>query len=479
VGETVATLLLIHLAIATLLAGDLLLRRKEPLSTLAWLQALVLLPGLGAALYLLFGAASIQRRRFRRRQRSANEFAARLARRGAGAWRIEAPPADLTPTAAETLSVAIRTSRRLPTRGNAVEVFDDPSALYDALEEAIRGARDHVHLEYYIFQPDATGRRFRDLLAEKAADGLEVRLLLDSVGSRSLGVGFLSPLTAAGGQVGWFLPLGALPPKMGFHLRNHRKIAVVDGAVAFTGGMNIGDEYRGRWARRPSWTDTHLRVEGPAVERIQEVFAGDWHFTVGEDLLFDRYYPAQESRGDAIVQVVDSGPDDPARAIHATLFHALASARDRVWIATPYFVPDAAISMALTATALRGVDVRLLLPERTDHPLVDLAGESFLPALLEAGVQVFRYEAGMLHSKLVSVDGHWGTLGSANMDVRSFTYNFEVNLLVLSPTLVTRLEAIFQRDLSHSTPFTRAHVDSASLLHRLAVAACRLLAPIL
>jgi cardiolipin synthase len=475
------TLLLIHLAVTTILAGDLLLRRKQPLATLAWLQALVLLPGLGAALYLLFGSASIQRRRLRRRRRSSDEFAARLARRGAGAnaWHLQEPPPELTLTAAETLAVAIRTSRRLATRGNVVEVFDNPSLLYDALEEAIRGARDHIHFEYYTFQPDATGRRFRDLLAQKASDGAEVRLLLDSVGSRGLNVGFLSPLTAAGARVGWFLPLGGLPPRMGFHLRNHRKIAVIDGSVAFSGGVNIGDEYRGRWARRPSWTDTHLRVQGPAVERIQEVFAEDWHFTVGEDLLADRYYPPQAPRGDAIVQVVDSGPDDPARAIHATIFHALASARERVWIATPYFVPDAAISMALAVTALRGVEVRLLLPERTDHPLVDLAAESFLPDLLAAGVQVYRYEAGMLHSKLVSVDGRWSTLGSANMDIRSFTYNFEVNLLVLSPTLARRLEAIFERDLQHSTPFTQSHVDAASLPHRLAVAGGRLLAPLL
>jgi cardiolipin synthase A/B len=220
-------------------------------------------------------------------------------------------------------------------------------------------------------------------------------------------------------------------------------------------------------------------VEGPAVQQLQELFAEDWFFATGEEVAEERYFPTQGFHGDAVVHVVASGPDDPARAVHATLFHAMASARQRVWIATPYFIPDGAIVSALASSAMRGVDVRLLLPERTDHPLVDRAGESFLPGLLEAGVRVFRYEAGMLHSKLVAVDGQWGTLGSANMDIRSFRFNFELNLLILSPTVARRLEEIFERDLQRSSAYTRARVAAASLRHRLATAACRLLAPLL
>lgn len=473
------TLVLLHLALATLLAADLLLRRKEPLATLAWLQGLFLLPGLGALLYVLVGAASVRRRKFRRKRRLLGEFAARLAARGKGAGGVREPPSGLTQTAAETLSIAIRTSRLLPTRGNRVAIFDSPPEVYGALEQAVAGASRHIHFEYYIFQPDETGSHFLDLLTRKARQGVEVRLLLDAVGSRSLGSQHTASFTAAGGRLAWFLPLGALPPRFALHLRNHRKLAVVDGVAAFTGGVNIGDEYRGRWARKPSWTDTHLRVEGPAVHQLQEVFAEDWFFAAGEELTADKYFPPQELRGDAVVHVVASGPDDPARAIHATLFHAVAAARRRVWIATPYFIPDGAITTALTSSAQRGVDVRLLLPERTDHPLVDRAGESFLPGLLEAGVRVFRYEAGMLHSKLVAVDGQWGTLGSANMDIRSFRLNFELNLLIFSPTLCRRLEEIFERDLRHSSPYTRSHVDAASLPRRVTTAACRLLAPLL
>jgi cardiolipin synthase len=245
------------------------------------------------------------------------------------------------------------------------------------------------------------------------------------------------------------------------------------------GGANIGDEYRGRWAKRPSWHDTHVRLEGPAVHHLQEVFAEDWRFATGRSLLREDYFPPQERRGDAIVHVIPSGPDDPTLALEAILFQAIVTARQRVWIATPYFIPDAAVLAALTGSARRGVDVRLLLPKKSDHPLVDRAGESFLPQLLEAGVKVFRYEAGMLHSKLVAVDGAWGIIGSANMDIRSFRLDFEISLAVLSATWAERLEALFQAELVQSHRYTKAHAAAAPLHRRLAIAACRTLAPIL
>lgn len=479
-ADSTWVLLALHLAVAATLGADLLLRRKEPVATVSWLQGLLLLPGLGAVLYLLFGTNTIQRRRYLRRKRVLGTPPSLAPAEGAIAEHLlHEPPSEVPGPAAQTLVLAIAIARRTPTRGNDLTVFENPSKLYDDLEAAVTRARHSVHFEYYVFQPDTTGRRFLDLLTRRAAQGVEVRLLVDAVGSRHLADALLAPLREAGGQVAWFLPLRLFPPRFAVHLRNHRKIVVVDGQVAYTGGANIGDEYRGRWARRPSWRDTHLRVRGPAVHHLHEVFAEDWYFATGEDLLRSRYFPPQAAVGDAIVQVVASGPDDPARAIHATLFHAIAAAQHRVWIATPYFVPDAALMAALTATANRGVEVRLLVPEKTDHPLADRAGESFLPMLLEAGVAVFRYEAGMLHSKLVVVDGQWGTLGSANMDIRSFRLNFEVNLLLSSPAVARELEEIFQKDLLRSSPFTRSHVDAAPLHRRLTVAACRLLAPVL
>ena len=475
--------LALHLGAFGLLGSDLLLRRrKEPMATLSWLLGLGLVPGLGALLYVFFGSETIRRRKYRWRRRVLGSFGDRMASRGFALRRplVGSPPQTLPPRAAEALAVAMSTSRRPPTQGNAIRVFDSVPLLYADLEAAIRTARDHIHLEFYIFQPDATGRKFLELLTGRAVQGIEVRLLLDAVGSRALGQAQLAPLLRAGGRVGWFLPIHkAFPWRLAVHLRNHRKIAVIDGETAYTGGANIGDEYRGRWARRVSWRDTHMKVQGPAVQQLQEVFAEDWSFAAGEELLDDRYFPPVGPAGDAIVHVVSSGPDDPTRALHATLFHAIATAEKRVWIATPYFVPDEAIATALMTSARRGVDVRVLLPERTDHPLVDRAAESFLPELVEAGVKAYWYEAGMLHSKLVTVDGEWGFLGSANMDIRSFRLNFEVNLLVLSPTWTRSLEAIFEKDLVQSTPITRSHLEVAPIHRRLTVALCRMLAPVL
>lgn len=469
-------LLLLHLLTAAVLSGDLLLRHKEPLATLAWLQGILFLPFFGSALYLAFGAGSIQRKRYRRRRKLA-----RSTESSPGAPPVDAVDPSAFPEGPwrDALAVAKSAAPRPPTGGNAIRIFDNVSEMYDALAEAVRRARRHVHFEFYLFQPDHTGRRFLSLLEEKAREGVEVRLLLDAVGSRSLQERHLLPLLRAGGAVGWFLPLRAFPKVLSVHLRNHRKIAVIDGAVAFTGGANIGDEYRGRRARRAHWRDTHLRVEGPAVLQLQEVFAEDWWFATDRRLQKDHYFPEPRRAGKDVVHVVPSGPDDPAEAIHANLFHAIATARERVWIETPYFVPDAPIAAALESAARRGVDVRLLVPERSDHPLVDRAGESFLPRLLGAGVKAFRYEAGILHSKLVAIDGRWGILGSANMDIRSFRINFEVNLIAFSADVTRRIESIFQRDLVQSHPVGLSDLASTPLQHQLTVAACRLLAPIL
>ncbi|MBI5445205.1 MAG: cardiolipin synthase [Deltaproteobacteria bacterium] len=473
-GKALWIFLVLHVLVALALSADLLFRRKEPVATLAWLEGLLFIPVLGALLYVVFGAETIQRRKYRKRTQVIRAFEGSL--RG---HVICCPAGDLPPQAAEALKIAISCSRRPPTLGNALRLFPNVSALYDDLERAIGEARRHIHFQFYILQPDETGRRFIHLLAAKAAAGVEVRLLLDAVGSRRLRAADLGELIQAGGSVGWFLPIRLAPPPFPAHLRNHRKIAILDGTVGFIGGANIGDEYRGRWARKSSWHDTHVRLEGPAVHHLQEVFVEDWRFATGRSLLREDYFPPQKRVGDAIVHVIPSGPDDPTRALSATLFHAIVTARERVWIATPYFIPDAATLAALTGSARRGVDVRLLLPERSDHPLVDRAGESFLPELLEAGVKVFRYEAGMLHSKLVIVDGQWGVVGSANMDIRSFRLDFEVSLAVLSESWAHRLEEVFQAELFQSHQYTRSHAAAAPLVRRLTIAACRTLAPIL
>ncbi|MCA9772616.1 MAG: cardiolipin synthase [Myxococcales bacterium] len=362
-------------------------------------------------------------------------------------------------------------------RGNRVDVLLDAADTYAALEAAIEGARHHVHLSYYIFRADETGLRFLKLLARKASEGVEVRLLVDGWGSSELGDPQVAPLVQAGGRFAVFAPVRWLVRAPTLNLRNHRKIVVVDGRIGFTGGLNIGDEYRGKLARRGPWRDTHLRVEGPATARLQEIFAEDWFYAADEDLARHAYFPRPEPAGPSAVQIIESGPDESAEQIHRALFVAVTQAKERVWMTNPYFVPDRALLVAFETAARRGVDVRLLLPGRSDSPLTFHAGRGFYPFLLEAGCKVYEYTHGMLHSKTMVVDGCWSTVGSANMDRRSFALNFEANAIIHDVAVNRRLAEVFERDLLDARPATLPR--STDWGRRALEALCFVLAPLL
>ena len=303
-------------------------------------------------------------------------------------------------------------------------------------------------------------------------------MLYDHAGSFSLNTSFLAPLVAAGGEVAAFLPVMRISRHLNLTLRNHRKIVVVDGKIGFAGGINIGEEYLSGSKRRKRWRDTHARIEGPAVLRLQEVFAEDWYFTTHRDLNDARYIPEPEAKGDELVQVLASGPDHSGEVIHRILFTAITRAERSVLVTTPYLIPDQAMEIALETAALRGVDVRILIPRRSDHRLIDHAARSFLPELLGAGVRVFAYGAGMMHAKTAVVDGVWSTVGSANMDVRSFRLNFEANLVVYGHNLATRLTEVIEADLLNATEI-RNPTAKRHYRQRVIEGACRILAPVL
>lgn len=452
--------------------------RRESSATLAWLLAVVLLPFAGALFYFVVGAPTFRRRT--RKKRAANAEVAPALRRLEDALRVDQAAhwaeGELEERHRTLMALAARVTDAPVLGGNELEVLDDGRAASRALEDAIAGARDHVHLEYYIFRPDETGQRVLKLLAERARAGVEVRLLYDGFGSLALREADVAELCAAGGRAAPFLPIGLWRRPFQFNFRNHRKIVVVDGKIAFTGGLNIGDEYSGR-RRRYAWRDTHMRIRGPVVVSLQEVFAEDWYFATSEDLVDARYFPPPERAGEMVAQVIDSGPDRPYQPIHRILFTAITLAQDRIWLTTPYFVPDPSIVVALQAAALRGIDVRLLLPSYGDLPLVQLAGRSFYDELLEAGCRIFEYQPVMLHAKTMTVDGCWGTAGSANMDMRSFRLNFEVNLVVYGEAFARRLEDIFLRDLERAREILRDRTVGA--WDRFVQGAARTLAPVL
>ncbi len=472
----------VHYLLAVVFVGSVLRRRREPTAMVAWVFAILTVPVLGMVTYWLFGSNRLHRKVRRRRRRRAHL----LSRIKGWAAQQTVPhaegteaklPDDLVPIAQLGSGLA-----DMPAiGGNEVKVLEEAEATYAALEEALRGAQQHIHLEYYIWRADETGRRFRDLLIERAREGVECRLLLDAVGCWGVPRSFLRPLVEAGGRVAFFLPLRPFPlrKRWSLHLRNHRKIAVIDGRTAFLGSQNVGDEYRGRKAALSPWYDVHMSVVGPAALFVQSVFAEDWFFAVREQLDSERYFPEPDRAGDATVQILPTGPDQQMSILSQIMFAAVASAHTSIDIATPYFAPDLAMRMALAHACYRGVRVRVVLPTRSDSKLALWAARSFYAELIDAGVEVYEYEEGVLHSKLVTVDDRWCMLGSANMDVRSFRLNFEVTGLLYDASVALALTGYVDRFCAAGRRVTPREVWRQPLARRIGEGAARLFAPLL
>jgi cardiolipin synthase len=464
--------LLLDLLIIVVLIPVVILQRRESGATLAWILVIVLIPFLGLLAFWVFGTTRLHLRR-RKRRRVEAQLAPALHK-----LHLPSPTrlslADLPPS---LLQLAEKLDTVGPQPGNEVTLFRHGAAAFDALESTLDKSNHHIHLVYYIWQPDHTGKRLRDALTRACQRGVEVRLLLDDVGSRSAGQTFFQCLLAAGGQVKRFLPVNPLSRQLALNNRNHRKIVVVDGEVGFTGGMNIGDVYAGL---AEPWQDLHARICGPAVHSLQEVFCQDWYHASAEDLVSAVYFPQVKGSGKVWAQLLASGPaDERWRSIHTLLFAAINLAQQRVWIETPYFVPDPPIVMALQTAALRGVDVRLLLPGRSDHPMVLHAGRSFLDQLLAAGVRVFEVHNAMPHAKTVTIDSVFSTLGSANMDQRSFRLNFEANLFFYGAGVASELEQDFLSLCAEASEVTTLSRQNLSKHQRLAEGVGRVLAPLL
>ncbi len=459
---------------------SVLRQRKEPMAMLSWLLAILFLPYIGMVLYWILGSNWVVRRTKRRRKRVAHLIAkieAWADQQAGGASREEQP--DLP----DDLRAIAKLGRRLAdlpaVGGNQVEIFQEANATFAALEAAIRQARHHIHAEYYIWRPDETGIHFRDLLIEKARAGVQVRLLLDAVGCFWITRKFTQPLLDAGARVAYFLPLRLLRRKLSPHMRNHRKIVVVDGRVAFLGSQNIGDEYRGRLRKLSPWYDTHMYVAGPAALFVQRTFAEDWLFATREDLTGEEFFPQPERPGSSIVQILPTGPDQNISPLEQIVFAAVSSARRQIRIATPYFVPGPALRMAFTHACSRGVQVELVLPTRSDALIVLWAGRSFYEELIERGVKIYEYDGGVLHSKLMTVDHRWCMVGSANMDVRSFRLNFEITALVYDQNVTAELANSIDRFCRRARLITVKELRARPWHEPIVEGSARLLTPLL
>lgn len=454
--------------------GRAVVRRQGVEATLAWIFAILALPGLGAVAYLLLANPRLPRRS-RRMQRARG--AARAASRIAHQVDLEDGPGG---SDFSVLRLVAATTGLPPRAGNRVALLIQDEDAIERMNRAFLAARRSIWVEYYIIANDATGAQFLDLLAARARSGLEVRLIYDAVGSWGIDNRRVESILAAGGKAVEFLPMNPVRRRWSVNLRNHRKLVVVDGELAFTGGMNVGDEYSGLARRRgrEPFRDSHLELEGPAVGDLARLFAEDWEFATGEPLAVRARLPAGADAG-SIVSVLPSGPDQARNASGLVFFAGIATARERVWVTSAYFVPETATVQALVASALRGVDVRVLVPRKLDMPILGAAARSYYPALLEAGVRIYEYLPRMLHAKTMVVDSGWGVVGSANVDVRSSHLNFELGALVVDADFARRLEAAFEADLEESEEVHLAKVRALSRAARLRDGGARLLAPLL
>ena len=449
-----------------------LLAKKRPAATLAWIWAIILFPYLGALAYLLIGAERIKRRRLRRAAQRKVEHHGE-------------PPAaseklsQQTPAAAAMLRALANVNEIPPSTAREVQLLIDAHSFYPALQRRIREARHHIHIEFFIWRADDTGREFLNLLIDAVRRGVRVRMILDQIGCFGVPRRFFEPFVAAGGEFSWFYSQKFMKHFRFVNLRNHRKLQIIDGQIAFVGGMNIGREHTGEDPLLDRWRDAQLEVQGNVVTFLQETFATDWFFATQNRFSGPEYYPESTEGGEFLCQVIAGGPDRPREPIPKSLMSLLNFASERVWIATGYFAPDLLLLSSLQICAARGVEVRLLISEKSDHPYLVQIGRSYYEDLLRYGIRVFEYSHAINHAKAMIIDGDWLMVGSANSDNRSMRLNFELNLLVNAPREAADLEAMLTEDFAASREITLSDFARRPFSRRLLEAALRPLAPLL
>ncbi len=454
--------------------------RRDPVKSLAWIAVIALVPLLGLAVYVLFGRNWRKRKMFSRKGVLDEEWIEKVA--GQQFSRLSDPALETTPEIEnnrDTIRLMLGNSRALLSVHNHVEVLQNGKATFASLYEALKGATHSIHLEYYIFENDRIGRQVESILARKAREGVEVRLIYDGVGTLWTEGSIFRRLRRAGVQVECFMPVAFPWLSSRVNYRNHRKIAVIDGRVAYTGGINIAERYL-VGTRLGRWRDIHLRIEGEAVEMLQSVFITDWHFVRPKEVLRpDDYFRQTDVAEVCPIQIAVSGPDSDWSVIMQAFFSAIMKARSRIYISTPYFTPGAALLTALKVAALSGIDVRLMIPARSDSRLVYWATRSYVQELLEAGIKVYMYQGGFNHSKLIIIDGDFSSVGSANIDMRSFEDNFEVSALVYDRGVASSLEAGFVADLRVSRLVTLDEWAARSNWNGAMESIARLMSPLL
>lgn len=456
-------------------------QRKEPKSAWAWLLVINALPGIGFLMYLLAGTDMHKRKMFKIKgiEEQVNE-AVRHQEYSVRKREQENENSQLQGYS-DLVLYNLEVSDAVLTEDNEVTIFTDGNDKFDALIEDIRNAKQYIFLQYYIIKNDVLFAGIRDVLLEKAAEGVEVRILYDAMGCRSTGKRFWKDMKAQGIHVAVFFPaiFGRLQLRVNY--RNHRKIAIIDGKIGYVGGFNIGKEYIGLDPKFGHWRDTHLRIRGSALVPLLVRYIQDWDYAAKENLFTHPEYFVypDENCGTTKMQIISSGPDSVNQDIRDNYLRLIHKAKKRIYIQTPYFIPDESIQTALLIAAHSGVEVNVMIPCKPDHPFVYWATMSYVGELVMAGANCYTYNNGFLHAKGLSIDGEACCYGTANMDIRSFALNFEVNAMIYDEKIAQQMEEIFREDLKLCTQITRDMYKGRSLWLRFKEQVCRLLSPVL
>lgn len=456
------------------------LEHKDASSTWAWLMVLFFIPIAGFLLYLIFGKKLSNKQIFTWDTKSKLGVKKEVQSQLRAIEKNEFSFKDKELMKYRDLYyLHLRNNDAIYSQDNEVAIFTDGIDKFDSLIKDLEQATDHIHLLYYIIRHDQLGTKIADVLIKKAKEGVEVRFLYDDMGSRRLSRKYIRRLKQAGVHVYAFFPPKI--PKINFKInfRNHRKLAIIDGEIGYIGGFNIGDEYLGKNKTFGYWRDTHLRIYGDAVRNMQTRFILDWNQASRNEILYEDRFYVGASKGDVGVQIVSSGPDSDWEQIKYGYIKMILSAKEYVYIQTPYFIPDESLMDALRIAVLSGVKVKIMIPNKPDHPFVYWATLSHIGDLLRAGAETYIYQNGFLHAKTIVVDGKISSVGTANIDVRSFRLNFEVNAFLYDKDIAKKLVDAFQYDMTQSTQMSKKLYESRSLGIRFKESISRLLSPIL
>lgn len=446
---------------------------RTPQGAVAWSISLITFPVLTLPMYWIFGRSKFHG--YVEAMREGEERFKKIINQNRNIPTIRAVSERRRPHSPRT---SFETLAEIPfTGGNKLELLVNGKATFEAIFKEIEQAQREVLIQFFIVRADALGKQLQQLLIRKAREGVAIRFLYDEMGCRSTPDSFWQEMTDTGIHVHPFYTRRGRGNRFQLNFRNHRKIVVVDGDIAFVGGHNVGNEYLGISKRFNGWRDTHLRLSGPAVLGVTISFAKDWHWATGRTHDFDLKLP--EPKGDAEVLALASGPADPLESCSLMFIKAINASRKRFWIASPYFVPDSSVTKALQLAAMRGVDVRIMLPHKADHLLVYLASFACLKELGMPNIRIYRYDKGFLHQKVFLVDDRIGGVGTANLDNRSFRLNFEITMLVENRAFCEQLEAMFINDFENCVETGINEYHEKNIVSQTIIKFARLFSPIL